>query len=562
MALDVFLRLVNPANPLHVDIGISGLDDPDLGYEPGEIYLRQFLPLPVVDFGRFPAAAPSIIILFAGDPAATFVLNAVVYASNGAPQLSIMWDYSPSERRRASASGSATSGGSVALPRWLVGRASGSATSSGSADVRQRGPIGASGSGSGGSGGSAYLIVRGPSARNVASLGPVWRFVAVARYPSNRSQGDLSDARSRQIAFSLGAPCSLGLVLPGRSPHLAWLEELRSDVIAYRWSDAVGDFVPMFRGVVNRSEDELSPTVHTVVIGAIDYRGVLSRRNLRAPASWAQTEQLQIALALAMAGDQPPGVPAGGRLGLSHALLDPSGLPIAGSGRLRDRAYVPGQKIGEAIDNMSTDIDGFDWSVDPGPDPGLAGIVNFWYPRRGVARSTWVAHYGSTVTNVARVVSTTTYTNYAMVLGATVPDSEPAETMFAESFGPGYADPIGHPEGPWMSVNAQPDVSQMQTLQDDADGFVATYGDLEPAYTLELAPGRWSPDDAWLGDTVRLIVDSGRLAVDTAVRITAIDVTVDDLGRETVTLTAGLPPSSASQLLRAIDRRLDKLEAR
>ena len=113
-----------------------------------------------------------------------------------------------------------------------------------------------------------------------------------------------------------------------------------------------------------------------------------------------------------------------------------------------------------------------------------------------------------------------------------------------------------------MTVNAQPDVTVATTLQQDADGFVALYGDLEPAYTLTLAPGRWSPADAWLGDTVRVIVRSGRLDVDTSVRITAVGIDVDDNGRETVSLAAGIEPQGLGQVLRAVDRRLDKLEVR
>ena len=237
-----------------------------------------------------------------------------------------------------------------------------------------------------------------------------WRFVARRRYPDGRSQGDLSDARSRKLAFNLLSPSTLTLAIAGRSPQLDWLEELRSDIEAYRWSSSAGDYVPMFRGCVTASEDEISPTVHTVTIGATDYRGVLARRNLRAPLTYAATEQLSIGAALVGLGDLPPGVPVAGRLGLVTALLAPDGSPIAASGVVRDRSYLAGQVVSEALDNLSTDINGFDWSVDPAASStGLAGVVNFWFPQRGTPRTTWVAHYGSTVTDVARAVSTTTY---------------------------------------------------------------------------------------------------------------------------------------------------------
>ena len=88
------------------------------------------------------------------------------------------------------------------------------------------------------------------------------------------------------------------------------------------------------------------------------------------------------------------------------------------------------------------------------------------------------------------------------------------------------------------------------------------YGALVPAYTLTLSAGRWAPADAWLGDTVRLIVKSGRLDVDTEARITAASITIDDNGRETVAPTAGLPPPDVGETLGRTDRRLSRLEAR
>ena len=61
---------------------------------------------------------------------------------------------------------------------------------------------------------------------------------------------------------------------------------------------------------------------------------------------------------------------------------------------------------------------------------------------------------------------------------------------------------------------------------------------------------------------VRLIVNEGHLHIDTDVRITAVDVSIDEQGREAVTLTAGILPMGAGELVRSIDRRLATLEAR
>lgn len=388
--------------------------------------------------------------------------------------------------------------------------------------------------------------------------GDLWRFTATSRMPANQPQGDLSDARSRRLTFKLRDTAQCTIAISGRSPQLGWLEELRSDLIAYRWSDALGAFRPLFRGCVTQSEDEISPTAHTVTLTATGYRGILGRRSLRAQLTFAATEQASIVGQLFTLGDKPVGYSSA--LGLAQAFMNPDGSPLAGNatGVHRDRTYYPGQVIDAAVDNMSTDLPGpYDWDVTPATDH--AGVASLWYPARGIPRA-FVAEYGATVSNVTRAVSTTTFANYSMVTGMTPADG--SLPPFAESFGPGWTDPIGNPEGAWMMVSGQPDVSVLATLQQDADGNVALYGDLEPSYTVTMVNGRWSPDDCWLGDTVRLIVQSGRLNVDTSVRITAVSIELDDNGTEVATLTAGIPPPGLGPLLRAVDRRLDRLEIR
>jgi hypothetical protein len=389
----------------------------------------------------------------------------------------------------------------------------------------------------------------------LGDLDNVWKFVAVARWPSNAGQGDLSDAFSRSIKFDLLKPATMTLSIPGRSPQIDWLAALRSDILAYRWNDLTGTYVPMFRGVINHSEDAISPTTHTVTLTGTDYRGVFSRRLMRGPLSWTTAiEQSSLVQQIVAYGDQPTGYT--GRLGLNYRLCNPDGTPLAATGVQRTRSYLNGQAIDAALDDISTDINGFDYSVEPDlNDPSATAVVTMWYPQRGVAKSNWVAHYGSTVTDVSRVVDATAYSSYALTIGN-------AAGLYAESYGPGWTDPVNNPEGAWMTVQTQNTVSVFTTLQQNSDGIIAMYGDLEPAYTLTLAPGRWSPADCWLGDVVRLIINSGRLKVDTDVRITQVGITLDEQGRETVALTAGILPVGAGELVRNIDRQLASLGLR
>jgi hypothetical protein len=85
-----------------------------------------------------------------------------------------------------------------------------------------------------------------------------------------------------------------------------------------------------------------------------------------------------------------------------------------------------------------------------------------------------------------------------------------------------------------------------------------------PVYTLTLRPGEWGgPADIWLGDTVIVDIDSGRISTQGAqYRVMEIDVDLDENDNETVKIVTGvLDPSrrfSAASML----QRLTTLERR
>jgi hypothetical protein len=60
---------------------------------------------------------------------------------------------------------------------------------------------------------------------------------------------------------------------------------------------------------------------------------------------------------------------------------------------------------------------------------------------------------------------------------------------------------------------------------------------------VTLAPGAWNgPADFWLGDTIELRVVSGRLNVDTTLRVLGFAFDVNDDGTEHIALTVGRDP--------------------
>jgi hypothetical protein len=105
-------------------------------------------------------------------------------------------------------------------------------------------------------------------------------------------------------------------------------------------------------------------------------------------------------------------------------------------------------------------------------------------------------------------------------------------------------------------------VNLTATLAQRAQGDVALSGVLTPVYTLTLRPGTYTFGAFGIGDTLPLIVNSGRLAVNTTVRILGITWNVGDDGQEDVTLTVGRPPTTLANLLAANNRDVNALNRR
>jgi hypothetical protein len=83
-----------------------------------------------------------------------------------------------------------------------------------------------------------------------------------------------------------------------------------------------------------------------------------------------------------------------------------------------------------------------------------------------------------------------------------------------------------------------------------------------PTYTVPLQPGAWQgPGHIWAGDTVRMRISSGRLQVDSDLRVQQIDIVIDSSENENVTLTIGQVPLRIGKAIQGILRRLRALEA-
>lgn len=114
--------------------------------------------------------------------------------------------------------------------------------------------------------------------------------------------------------------------------------------------------------------------------------------------------------------------------------------------------------------------------------------------------------------------------------------------------------------GVWATAESYPDVTTQAELDDTGRRRLAELSKVAPGYTLGLRDGWWQgPGHVWLGDTVRLLVNSGRLHEDVELRVQQLDLTLGNDGEQQLSLTVGTPPSLLSTILEQ-QRRIATLE--
>jgi len=393
---------------------------------------------------------------------------------------------------------------------------------------------------------------------------------------------ELMAARSRSLTQQWNQPAELKFTINGRSADAAAIQELQHDIYAWRWDDQTGADVCVFRGPIDHSEDQLSEDGHVVNFVAHDYLATLNRRFLLVPTSLviAGTDQDQITAILAAAGGgygNTMGYAPGSIVPVAVVLCAGDGTTRPVSGQVRDRTYLGQKAIGEAITQLATVIGGFD--VDVLPDPaaadtatmiGPAGTLHalgagldalrVFYPAQGVNRTDMVFQYGGNVAALTRNVNSGDYANYVRSLGNNGSSDPNAAQMFSQQ---SNSDASAAVVGFWPLADSAPtDVNQQATLDQRAQGLLTTYGVLVPSYSLTLRPGTYSYGFPRMGDTVPLIVQSGRLNVNTTVRVLGLAYDIGDDGDENVAVTVNRPETSIGDLLARMNSAVDALGRR
>jgi hypothetical protein len=379
---------------------------------------------------------------------------------------------------------------------------------------------------------------------------------------------ELTNARGRRLDQAWNTPATFTFTVDGHSPNAAGIVELTQDVIAWRWDDQQGRDVAMFRGIIAQSEDQLTESSHTVTFTCHDYLAMLARRFLTATVTYTQTDQDTLAADL-ITRAKTTRSSAGTLLGPGNYLpitptwYNPDGTTrSSGTGVLRDRTYLPQTHLDVTFDDLAKVIGGFDYDLIPAPRWSFnEDQLRIFYPAQGVARTSPLV-YGSTVSTVTRAVTSSDYGNYWRVLGNNGSSDPAAAQLYSEAYNADATSGTAGAVGLWMSDDNAADVTIQSTLDQQAQGDLTISGVLVPSYTLGLRPGAYSFGNPNMGDTVPLIIQSGRLNVNTTVRVLAISYDIGDDGTEDVILTVGRPAPKFLNLFTAANRDINALTRR
>jgi hypothetical protein len=380
--------------------------------------------------------------------------------------------------------------------------------------------------------------------------------------PATSIISEVPDARSRRLSQKWNDSAQFDFVLEGHSASAGYVDELQTEVIAWRWDDQTGKDVAMFRGPVGQSQDTISEQSATVQFTCHDYMAMLARRfsTPNTDMGWAATDQDYIASGLIYYwGGQindvnnNPRFQPGAYIPLFAGFARPDGSDRTGnlSGVLRDRMYPGSTNIMEALKNLAACTNGFDFDCKTWGLSKFTDNVRIFYPYQGVTRTDVVLRYGTTLSGLQRTFNSADYANYQRINGNKQSTAQSAPQMIAEVYTADASIGTAGAVGLWMNAANESDVTVQQTLNDHANAALNRSSVIVGGYNVTMRPGYYSYGNPNMGDVVQLVVQEGRLNISTQVRVLGIDYDIGDDGDETVKLTVGRPVITLGDLFAA-----------
>lgn len=356
---------------------------------------------------------------------------------------------------------------------------------------------------------------------------------------------ELSSITGRSLSLSLTAPSVMRFNVSGFSGDALTLAEGISDLWWVRHN------TPIFRGRLVSATDNREAGTYTIECECVDYRGLLDGRAIISPDArhpdegdmgraydladkWALED-----IAWSLIDDMQ--AQPGGSLGITRGIITPTKVT-------RDITFRDGDTILSCLETLSQADPGFEFNVD------TERKFNLYYPRRGMDRGVHL-DFGGLISKFTRTTDLRAdYGNWTRTVGDLALGVEGKADR-------AVPDLSRRPEGRWDQIFAAANELQTQAaLSAAAARNFATASDMEPNYDVTFTPGKWEgPSHVWVGDTVRFHARTGRLNVNTTLRVQTLTLDLDESNQETVTLTLGRPPANPvryiAQSLRVLNGR-------
>ena len=337
--------------------------------------------------------------------------------------------------------------------------------------------------------------------------------------------GELS-ALDRKFDLRLDLPSTLSFRVHAESILAGELESLSTDVMLFR------EGVQVQRFVLVADRDIIDADAHYIECQCVDYRGRLESRLVLTDQTYTAEDDVDIAW---QAIDDAQ-AETNGNLGITRGLT-PTGVALTGE-------FPAGTNVRAAIDLIANVDDGFDWDI--GPD-----LTFNIYRGRGSVKDR-ILDYGGLVTDVTRDFVVRDFANVVRASGD--------DSIASQVVGTGSA-----ALGRWEAQVGFPNVNNSSLLTglaaDALNRFQTEAVTFQVRLRQEDGIQQWGgPSDIGVGDSLRLVVKSGRLNVNEIQRVRDILVSVTDDGSEDVTLTLDGPRRTFADRISAVYERLTELE--
>lgn len=337
-------------------------------------------------------------------------------------------------------------------------------------------------------------------------------FFTLAIGPTTGPVQQVTDFDAWSLDNNLDDGCSIAFSLRGNSVAAQLIDELVTDVWLYRGPNLYQRF-----RIVNVSQDWGPDGQDTVSVSAACYRRLLKARHVRSTLTYTATSQGDIVWGLI----QHTQAATNGNLGIT--------LGSAGPVVNRDREYLVGQNIFDAITEMTRIDNGLTWNV----DPSLQLVISqpSAYPTIAMP-----CELGVVARRMSRPSSADKFGNAVIVTG----DNMSTTPYLAEA--PGLA---LDPRGRWEKFAALSQVKDQAQLTELGDGLLEEAISPVSIWRIEMEPSRYFADAEYqLGDIITVVQPRstvypiGTPAPTFQAQVISRNVTQDADGQTTVILTA------------------------